>query len=459
MLQVKVSSLGIRGTVDGGLMLDQVIELASAYAYWIDGGPVLLARDSRPSSPGLACGVTAALSACGVDSLDLGICPTAVAQVVADQRDAAGLICVTGAHNPVQWNGLKLFGPRGRVLASAEGSQILDLWHQGEFHNARHDALGAMGHAEDPVGPYLDRLAQWVDRDAIAGAGLRVVVDAGNGAGAVVVPRLFAALGVELIPLSCEPSGAFPHPPDPTVANLAQVATIVPPVQAHAGFGLSSDCGRVAMVTERGVALGRKATLPLVAQHVLGHAAPGQAVVAGAASDSRIDGVAARHGATVSRCGVGLQEVVGRVQLERAALGGDNSGGVAVRRMHLAYDGLAVMALLLQAAAEAGGAGALASQLPEVHTRSLEVPCTVSRAYRAVAQLKERAAGEVTDLDGVRVDLGQAPGSSQGRGWYHVRVSHTEPVIRVHCEASSGAEADELAADLRDQLQSLVGHC
>ena len=449
MRQVKVGPLGIRGTVDDGLLLEQVIELASAYATWLGGGPVLLARDTRPSGPMLASAVTAACTACGCDVLDAGVCSTAAAQHEADRLGAAGMINITAAHNPARWNGLKLFGPAGRVLSSAQGRQVLDLWHQGEFAHARHDALGQARQAGDPWDAYLKQLCRWVDRDAIAAAGLRVVIDACNGSGAAVAQRLCDALGVELIPLSCEPTGVFPHLPDPTVANLAQVAAIVRPVEAHAGFGLSSDCERVALVTNDGVPLGRKATLPLLADHELARASAPRVVVAGVACDSRVAKVAGRHGAQVSRCGVGMQEVVGQVQMVRAALGGDNTGGVAIPRMHLAHDGLAAMALMMEMVAQKGvSAAELARTLPVAHVRSLEVPCAMSRAYSAVARVRERAEGPVTDLDGVRVEL--------DAGWYHVRVSHTEPVIRIHCEADDHEAAAELARTLRLRVQAAL---
>ena len=449
MRQVKVGPLGIRGTVDDGLVLEQVIELASAYATWIGGGAVLVGRDTRPSGPMLTSAVTAALSACGCHVLDAGVCTTAVAQFEAARLDAAGMINITAAHNPVNWNGLKLFGPGGRVLSSAEGREVLDLWHQGEFAHASHQALGDLGEVDDPFAAYLDQLCQWVDRDVIAAAGLRVVIDACNGSGAVVAHRLCQALGVELIPLNCEPTGVFPHLPDPTAANLAQVAAIVEPVGAHAGFGLSSDCERVALVTDEGVPLGRKATLPLLANHELALAPEPRVVVAGVACDSRVQRVAGRHAAQVSRCGVGMQEVIGQMQMVRAALGGDNTGGVAISRMHLAHDGLAAMALMMEMVARQGSARELARSLPEAHVRSLEIPCAMSRAYSAVAQVRARATGgRVTDLDGVRVDLDE--------GWYHVRVSHTEPVIRIHCEAGSAEAAEELAQTLRQRVQAAL---
>ena len=449
MRQVKVGSLGIRGTVDGGLVLDQVMELASAYATWLGRGPVLVARDTRPSGPMLGSGVFAALLACGCEVLDAGICTTGVAQLEA-ARLGAGMINVTGAHNPVEWNGLKLFGPGGRVLSSAEGREVLDLWHQGQFAHAAHDRLGSLRRLEDPFAAYLRQLAEWIDCEAIAGAGLRVVIDACNGAGAVIVARLCETLGAELIPLNCEPTGRFPHRPDPTAANLAQVAAIVEPVGAAAGFGLSSDCERVALVTGQGRPLGLKATLPLLAEHLLPGAAEPATVVAGVACDSRVERVAQRHGAKVSRCGIGMQEVIGRIQLEGAVLGGDNTGGVAISRMHLAHDGLAAMALLLEMVAQRGSTRALTALLPEAHVRTLEVPCAVNRAYSAVARMRELARGaEITDLDGIRVELQQS--------WYHVRVSHTEPVIRIHCEAASADQAEELAWSLRQQVQSALG--
>ena len=451
MLQLKVGPGGVRGKVDQGLELGLVIDMTGAHATWLGAGPVLVARDTRPSSLMLTHAVTSALSAAGREVLDAGICPTAVAQVEASRAGAAGAICVTASHNDATWNGLKLFGARGRVLTSAEGKEVLDLWHQGEFVKVTHDRLGASRDLDDVVDRYVAFVLQHIDGDAVASAGLRVVVDACNGAGAMVVPELCRQLGVELIPLSCEPTGRFPHPPDPTRANLAQVAAIMRPVGAHVGFGLSSDCERVSMVTDRGEALGTGATLPLVMEEVLRLAEPRDVrdtVVASIALDSRVDRVAERHGARVVRSGVGVQAVVEQMVLTDAVVGGEGSGGVAVPGVNLAFDGLVALGILLQRVAADRGSTPMAAALPEVHVRSAWIPCPVGAGYAAVARLRDQARGRVTDLDGVRVD-------DEG-GWYYVRVSHTEPVVRVICEYDSPARADEQIQLLRRQVAAAV---
>jgi phosphomannomutase len=448
MLQLKVGPAGIRGKVDQGLDLGLVIDITSAFATWLDRGAVLVARDTRPSSPMLVHAVSSALSAAGREVLDAGICPTAAAQAEAARVGAAGALSVTASHNDATWNGLKLFGPAGRVLTSAEGKEMLDVWHQGEYDRMPYDRLGATRDLEDVVEHYVAFLLQRIDRAAVAAARLRVVVDACNGAGAMAVPELCRQLGVELIPISCEPTGEFPHTPDPTAANLAQVAAIMRPVSAQVGFGLSSDCERVSTVTDRGLALGARSSLPLVMEEVLARRPGAQTVVASIASDSRVDRVAERHGARVVRCGVGIQAVLEQVDLNDAAVGGEGSGGVAMVDIHPAFDGLAVIARLLERVARDGGSHAMAEALPTVHVRSVQVPCPVGTGYAAVSRMRARATGRVTDLDGVRVD-------GEG-GWYYIRVSHTEPVVRVICEDESAARVDERIQRLRRQLTAAV---
>jgi len=217
------------------------------------------------------------------------------------------------------------------------------------------------------------------------------------------------------------------------------------------GFGLSSDCERVSMVTDRGVPLGTPATLPLAVQSELSSRDAGQTVVASIASDSRVDQVAARHGASVVRSGVGIQAVMELVSLEHAALGGEGSGGVALSSIHLAFDGLAVMVRLLEQVALHGSSDELAQSLPQIHLRAVEVPSAVGAGYAAVARLREqamRAECTVTDLDGIRVDL--------EHGWYYARVSHTEPVVRIICEEQSAERADERIQQLRREVHAAV---
>ncbi|PIE18436.1 MAG: hypothetical protein CSA65_04790 [Proteobacteria bacterium] len=449
MRQVKIGPQGIRGRVDDGLELEQLIDIVSAFATWLEGGPVLVARDTRPSSPMLACAVRSALSACGCEVFDVGVCPTAVAQFEARARDLSGVISITGAHNDARWNGLKLFGAGGAVLSSAEGREVLDLWHQADYLRARTERLGTIHQLGDPFSRYLDALGEWVDLDAIAAADLRVVVDACNGAGSLLVQDVCRRLGVTLIPISCQIGQRFPHPPDPTAPNLAHVAAIMEPVDADFGFGFSSDCERVAAITGEGKALGRRATLPLTVEHLLARSPQpkGRKVLAGVTCDSRVYRIAERHGAQVVRCGVGVQAVVERMTIEEGLVGGDDSGGVAIAAVQLAYDGIAVLTLLLEAVAQRGGSQALTDALPPVFARTTTVPCRIASAYSAVARIRERLdPARVEDLDGVRVDLDE--------GWYHVRVSHTEPVIRVTCEASTAEMADELLALVSQQVRA-----
>ena len=446
MLNVKVSPGGIRGRVDA-LELGVLIDLVSAFATWLEEGPVVVARDTRPSSPMFTHAALAALSAAGREVLDLGVCPTAVALHAAARHGAAGALSVTASHNGATWNGLKLFGRGGRVLSALEGEEVLDLWHQGEYAKARHDALGRVRPLEGAVAGYLDELVAGLDGAAIAAARLRVVVDACNGAAVLVVPELCRRLGVELVPLNGEPSGFFPHLPDPTAQNLGGVAAIMRPVAAHAGFGLSSDGERVSLVTEEGRALGTSATLPLLVEAELA-ATPGAPVVASVASDGRVDRVAARHGSAVLRSGVGAMAVLGLMAEEGAAVGGESSGGVALARFQLAFDGVAGLARLLESLASRR-ASELAADLPEVHARSTAVRCPVALAYSTVARLRAYAEGEVTDLDGVRVQLEDA--------WYFLRVSQTEPVIRVICEAATRERADDLLFRLERQVRAAIG--
>ncbi|MCA9669398.1 MAG: hypothetical protein KC503_27570 [Myxococcales bacterium] len=446
MRQVKVSRFGIRGKVDAGLELAQVIDHVSAFASWLEGGSVVVARDTRHSSPMLASAATSALSACGCEVLDVGICPTGVAQHAALRAGAAGMVSVTASHSDGAWNGLKFYGEGGRILTKAEGAEILDLWHQGDYLKARHERLGPMRDLDNVIEDYVAALVASVDWQRIARARLRVVVDCGNGAGAMVVAALCHQLGIELIPIGCEPSGDFARPPDPTERNLANAAAIIKPVGAHVGFGFSSDCARVSLITDEGHALGTGATLPLLVDAV-GRREDVGVVVASICCDSRVDRVAERRGLRVERSGIGAHAVVERMVASDAVVGGESSGRVSLRGQQ-AFDGLAAMVRLIERVAAERGSRALAEALPLVHVRETTIPSPLDRGYSAVARLRQQGGGRVTDMDGVRVDLPE--------GWYHVRVSNTEPVIRIACEARTADEADDLLRRVTRHVQAAI---
>jgi len=451
MRELTVGPFGMRGRVDHGLDLRRVIDLVSAFGTWLEGAPVVVARDTRPSSPMIACAAISALSSAGCEVLDAGICPTATAQSEGRRRGAAGVLSITASHNDASWNGIKFFGDAGRMLVRAEGSEILDLWHQGEFIKARHDRLGAIRLLDDVIENYIERIVASVDWQVIARARLRIVIDAGNGAGAMVVPQLCHQLGVDLIPISCEPSGVFPRLPDPTSRSLAQAAAIMRPVSAHVGFGFSSDCERVSVITDSGEALGNRTTLPLVVDTIEKRRDEDVRVVASVCCDSRVDKICDRKGFSLIRGGVGIQTIVQRMLADDAIVGGSATGGVAfASETCFGFDGVVAMTKLIYHLAQTRAtAQDLADALPRVYARRAKVACSVSGAYSAVARIRASADGRVTDLDGVRVEL------SDG-AWYHVRVSQTEPVIRITCEANSVEAADELLERLKAKVAGAI---
>ena len=278
---------------------------------------------------------------------------------------------------------------------------------------------------------------------------LHVVVDACAGAGAGLASGFLESLGCRVTALNDEPDGEFPHSPEPRVQNMRGLSSVVASVGAAAGFLLNSDVDRVGAVAAGGEALSEEYILPILAGTVL--AGKRGNVVSTYSTSRMIDSVAEKFGRNVVRSRIGEGYVVQRVLLEKAAIGGEGSGGVVLPSWCLWFDGFAVMASLLQMVASTGRSlSEAAAELPKLHMIKGSVASSSERMYRIIEVFRRRYREHSPNLDdGVRVDWPHS--------WFHVRASNTEPLIRVIVESEDLERARQIFADCMDQITRLQG--
>ena len=441
MRPLKIGISGVRGIVGETLTPELIVDFACAFATFVESGSVLIARDTRASGRMLSAAVRSALVSCGSDVVDLGVCPTPVLQYETGHTNAAGAISITASHNRVEWNALKFINADGAALSFEEAEEVLDIYHQGDFARAGWDKLGKLERGHEVEERYLDALVDRLDRGAISAASLRVVVDACNGAGCDIVRCLTGRLGVEAVLINDEPNGLFPHDPEPTPANMKQVASIMVPLKADVGFVLSSDGDRLGVVTEKGEPLSEEWTLLLVAEHLLSeHAGK---VVTNLSTTAALDDIVRRHGGEVIRARVGQGHVVRKLLQEDAVLGGEGSGGVAVAAFQPAFDSFMALGLILEMLAKRRKTVSdIVDTFPDYTMIKQKLKCPPEISYAVVEEVAggfERDAVDVTD--GVRY--------ADDNGWVHVRSSATEPLIRIIAESRSEEKAHELADKAR----------
>jgi phosphomannomutase len=436
-MPLRVSISGIRGVIGDGLDAVGVVRWASAFGAWLPPGPVVVGRDTRPSGPMVLSAVTAALNSTGHDVLDIGIATTPTTEVAVQHGPAVGGVIITASHNPQQWNALKFLRGDGLFLSAADNAEVLQRLEAGDGH-VGWDRLGSVFAQPGADDLHLDAVCDvpWLDVAAIGRRGLHVVVDAVEGAGGAIVPRLLARLGVRCTPLYCGLTGNFPHDPEPTPAHLAALCAEVRRQGADLGVAVDPDADRLALVDADGTALSEELTLVLAADFLLARA-PGDLAV-NLSTTGLIEKVAARHGRRVWRTPVGEANVVEAILSRGCVLGGEGNGGVIYPAVHAGRDSLVGIAMILQHLTDrAASLRDLAGELPPVAMVKTKVEASVMPAgEELVRRLEALGPGQIDRRDGVKWTGADA--------WVHVRASNTEPAVRIIAEAKDESTAVEL---------------
>ena len=431
-----VSVSGIRGVIGQSLTPAVALAFASALGTHVKGGRVVVSRDGRPSGAMMGHAILAGLTAAGCEVRDLGVTPTPTVGLAVRTLRAAGGVQITASHNPAEWNGLKLFGPDGRVLSAAEGRKITELFESGASASVPWDQVGTTRGYRKAGDAHRERVLELVDAAAIRAAGLRVYVDANNGAGGPLTLALLRSLGVENLVHGPNAEGSFLHEPEPTETNLRKMAPWVQHYGAAVGFALDPDADRLALIDENGRYIGEELTLALAVWFRLGQQRG--PVVVNMSTSRVVEDVAARFGCPFYRSAVGEANVADKMLEVGAVFGGEGNGGVIDPRVGLVRDPFIGMGLILNLMAETGKKlSELVAELPTYHIVKDKYTVTRERLPELFAALTKRWPEAKADrTDGLRLDWADR--------WLHVRPSNTEPIVRVIAEAPREAEAREL---------------
>ncbi|WP_294142782.1 phosphoglucosamine mutase [uncultured Sanguibacteroides sp.] len=453
---------GIRGTVGGrpgeNLTPLDIVKFVSAYATWLKEGAgkqkakIVLGRDARVSGDMYAKLVEATLSALGHDVVNIGLATTPTTEIAVTAEKADGGIILTASHNPKQWNALKLLNADGEFLSAEEGNKVLEMADKESFEYADVDELGMITY-KDYTNYHIQHVLdlKLVNREAIAGANLKVVVDAVNSVGGVVIPALLKALGVkEIIPLNCEPTGLFSHNPEPIPENLTQISEKIKACGADLGIVVDPDVDRLALVCENGEMFVEEYTLVAVADFVLKHT-PGN-TVSNLSSSRALRDVTVGYGQSYNAAAVGEVNVVAKMKETQTVIGGEGNGGVIYPESHYGRDALVGVGLFLSHyVAEGKKMTELKATYPQYFISKNKLTLSPGMDVdKILAGLKQKyASEEITDIDGVKIDFAE--------GWVHLRKSNTEPIIRIYSEAKDEDSANRLAEEVIQVARGLIG--
>lgn len=454
---------GIRGTIGGTISENltpiDVVKFASAYAQWIKNQThktsikIVIGRDARLSGEMVSNLVSGTLIGMGVEVIDLGLSTTPTVEVAVPMEQADGGIIITASHNPKQWNALKLLNARGEFISGAEGEELIQIADTDDYSFVEIDAIGSYTKNDTYLQKHIDAVLNLplVNKEAVKKAGFKVVVDAVNSTGGIFIPALLRELGVEVIELYCDPTGHFPHNPEPLAENLTEISKLVVEHQADLGIVVDPDVDRLAFVCNDGSMFGEEYTLVAVADYVLKHT-PGN-TVSNLSSTRALSDVTSKNGGEYFASAVGEVNVVEKMKAENAIIGGEGNGGIIYPEIHYGRDALVGVGLFLtHLAHENISSKELRDSYPNYEMSKNKIQLTPQiDVDEILLKMKEKYKNErVNDIDGVKIDFANE--------WVHLRKSNTEPIIRVYSESETEESAANIAQQVMDDIHEIINN-
>lgn len=453
---------GFRGTIGGqvgeGLSPIDTVKFTAAFAAFIkelygkDKITIVLGRDARVSGEMVSNLVVGTLMGMGVDVIDTGLSTTPTVEVaVTDLKADAGII-LTASHNPMQWNALKFLNNKGEFISASEGKRVLEIAEEDNYNFAQVECLGKYITDDTTVDKHIEKVLalELVDVEAIKQAGFRVAFDAVCSTGGFVLNKLLKALGVkEIVALNEEPTGVFPHNPEPLPENITQICSEVVAKKCDVGFIVDPDVDRLAIVSENGQPFVEEYSLVSIADYVLKHT-PG-ATVSNMSSTRALRDVTEAKNQQYFASAVGEVNVVEMMKKHNAVIGGEGNGGIIYPAIHYGRDALVGIALFLTLLAKSKmTCSELRATYPNYEISKNKIELTKDMNVDAILEkMAEKYKDyEVSTIDGVKINI--------EKEWVHLRKSNTEPIIRIYSESKDLESANKLAGKIIEEIKALI---
>lgn len=452
---------GIRGTIGGApgdaLTPVDVVKFAAAFGTWIKsrkGKKVVIGRDARLSGEMVSSLVSSTLQGLGLNVIDLGLSTTPTVEIAVTLEKAGGGIILTASHNPIQWNALKLLNDRGEFISASDGALVLKIAEEERFDFANVEKLGTYEKNDSYIQKHIELIKKYklVDTKAIKKAKFKIAIDAVNSTGGIAIPQLLEALGVKKIKkIYCEPTGRFPHNPEPLPEHIKEISKAVKKGGYDLGIVVDPDVDRLALIQEDGNPFGEEYTLVAVADYILSKKKGN--TVSNLSSTRALRDITEKAGGKYTAASVGEVNVVTTMKETKAVIGGEGNGGIIVPDFHYGRDAMIGIALFLTHLAKSKlRASQLRLQYPSYFISKNKIELTpqinVDKVLEAVQEKYKNE--KINTADGVKIDF------EKKREWVHLRKSNTEPIIRIYAESQSEQKADELASAIINDINEII---
>jgi len=439
-----ISVAGIRGIVGDSIIPEEYLKYVMAFSNSLKNKKIIVGGDSRKSREMMRHIAFSGLIATGIEVIDIGIAPTPTVGLLVKELNAGGGIAITASHNPREWNAYKFFSDKGIFLNKEEFNALMQIYQAGEFKLARIDEIGKVVKNEDAFRIHLNKIFNYVDVDIIRQKKVKVVVDCCNGAGSEIIPRLLEDLNCETIIINNDITKEFPHIPEPLPENIGELCEKVKETGADIGFAIDPDADRVAIVDETGKAIGEERSVTLATNYVLSKKKG--PVVVNLSTTRAVDDVAKRNGVNVFRTPIGEAYVAKKMLDIGSVIGGEGNGGIMIPGIHPCRDAIAGIALILEMLVKSK------KKISEVN-KTIPDYAIIKKKYEIDREKYETIINAVrfkfqkasmTDIDGLKISF--------EKSWIHLRLSGTEPILRLFVEAPT----KDVANDLIREVEHLV---
>ena len=446
-MALMISVSGIRGIFGTDLTPENLTRFTAAYGTWLEGGTVVVGRDTRVTGQICEDIVCATLQSVGCNVIKVGVAATPTVAMSVLKHKAAGGIIISASHNPSEWNALKLLNEKSEFLDSEQGRRVIEISESQSFDYKKFDETGTLSEDPHALEHHIDQILElpYIDVDLIASKNYTIALDPVNGTGGIALPPLLEKLGVSVIhKINEAPNGLFAHNPEPLPEHLEDICALVVEKQCDLGIVTDPDSDRLALVTDKGKLFGEEYTQVAAFDLILSKKSGTSAT--NLSSSRAAEDIAKKYDQECHRSAVGEINVVKKMQEVDAVIGGEGNGGVINPDLHYGRDALVGTAMILQLLAERDlSASEYRSSLPDYFMKKSKVQLEGIDGDAALEKTKELFADRNPDTtDGVKIDFEE--------GWVHLRKSNTEPIIRIYSEGTTPEKAEELAEMVRTKV-------
>ena len=449
---------GIRGTIGGkpgeNLTPLDIVKFTTAFVFSLnedDPKKIVIGRDGRISGKMVSDLCANTILACGFDVIDLGLTTTPTVELAVKEEGAAGGIILTASHNPKEWNALKLLNSEGEFINAEAGQKVLEMAEKEDFIYASVEKLGQYTQDDSWLQKHIDAILNYdlVDVEAIRNAGFKIVVDAINSSGAIYVPALLKALGVEdVIVINGEVTGRFEHNPEPLPQHLADLSNEVKSQKASLGIAVDPDVDRLCFVCEDGSMFGEEYTLVAVADYILTHRKGN--TVSNMSSTKSLKEITLSHGGEYYPSAVGEVNVVNKMKEVNAVIGGEGNGGIIVPDFHYGRDALIGIGLFLSHLAHSQKSiKKLRGNYPDYFISKNKITLEPNMDVKVIFdKIREKYKNNPMNTDdGLKIEF--------DNDWVHLRTSNTEPIIRIYSESNFETTAENIAKKIMKDINEV----